>query len=56
MSRDPIRLKPLLTRDYIDRVGKMRELQSTRVLVSTWDLVATWLVAAAKLAVQVGVR
>ncbi|MDE2440878.1 MAG: hypothetical protein KGP14_07615 [Betaproteobacteria bacterium] len=44
MSRDPIRLEPLLTRDYIDRAAKMRELQTVRVSVSTWDLIATWIV------------
>lgn len=44
MSRDPIRLEPLLTRDYIDRAAKMRELRPVRMSVSTWDLVATWMV------------
>lgn len=49
MSRDPIRLEPLLTRDYIDRAAKMRELQPRSQAVSAWDLVATWLIVGAVL-------
>lgn len=46
MSRDPIRLESTLTRDFIDRAVKMRELQPSDPHVSKLDLVATWILLA----------
>lgn len=46
MKRSVTRIEPYLTRDYIDRAAKMRELQPVDVSVSNLDLVATWIVLA----------
>lgn len=47
MRKDPVYIGPALTRDYIDRREKMRELEqrsySTDVSISTMDLVTTWI-------------
>ena len=46
MSRDPIRLEPFLTRDYIDRAAKMRSFEGRtwRPYMTKKDLVSCWLV------------
>lgn len=45
MSRDPIRLEPFLTRDFVDRNAKMNGLSERYdPYINSLDLVCCWII------------
>jgi len=45
MSRDPIRLEPFLTRDFVDRNAKMNGLSERYdPYITSLDLVCCWII------------
>ncbi|WP_413937180.1 hypothetical protein [Nitrospira sp. BLG_1] len=49
MRRDPVRIEPYLTRDYVERADKIRDFDESRPIelgVTIVDIIATFIVLA----------